>query len=113
MEKDTVLYFHNFSFNGYQDNFLNSLENLSDGSKFFITMARRFRPSRFVTRNGEWSLPWNQELIPKFRMPEYDPAFKLSFSAVTDLEALTIKSRIHRGEKFAVLYSGRIYQQKN
>lgn len=108
MEKDTVLYFHNFSFNGYQDNFLNSLENLSDGSKFFITMARRFRPSRFVTRNGEWSLPWNQELIPKFRMPEYDPAFKLSFSEVTDLEALTIKSRIHRGEKFAVLYSGGI-----
>lgn len=106
MDKNTTLYFHNFSYNGYQDSFLNSLENLSDGSKFFITMSKRFKPSRFVARMGEWSLPWPQELIPKFKMPDYDPSFKLSFEEVTNIEANKIKKRINQGEKFALMYSG-------
>lgn len=106
MDKDTVLYFHNISYNGYQDQFLDSLSSLSEGSKFFITMSRRFKPSRFISRNGEWSLPWPQELIPKFSMPDYDLSFKKTFEEVTDNEALLLRNRVRNGDKFALMWSG-------
>lgn len=108
MQDNKTLYFCNLSYNGYQDKFLNSIDVTKPGSKFIIDLAKRFRPSRFVARDGEWSLPWNQEMIPKFKMPSYNPSFKLSFSEVTDIEANKIKRRINQGENFAVTYSGGI-----
>jgi hypothetical protein len=108
MNKNTSLFFYNFSFNGYQDEFLNRLDQLSNGSNFFITLSRRFNPNRFIARTGEWSLPWKNEIIPKFKMPEPDYNFNKSFSEITDNEALKIADRIQQGEKFAVLYSGGI-----
>jgi hypothetical protein len=106
--QDKTLYFYNLSYNGYQDSFLDSIDTTNAGSKFFMGLAKKFRPIRFVARNGQWSLPWKQEVIPKFKMPEYDPCFKLSFAEVTDIEAQKIKQRIAEGEKFAVAYSGGI-----
>lgn len=78
------------------------------GGKFFINIAKRLNQSRFVGRNGEWSLPWEQVLIPGFEMHKYDPNFKLTFSEVTDRRALEIKARIQKGDRFAVMYSGGI-----
>jgi len=78
------------------------------GGKFFINISKRLSQSRFVGRNGEWSLPWEQKLIPGFEMLPYDPTFNLSFEQVTDNRALEIKARIQAGEKFAVMYSGGI-----
>jgi hypothetical protein len=108
MNRETKLYLYNFSYNGYQDDFLNSLEPLSPGASFFIKLSRRFKPNRLIARTGEWSLPWPQQLIPKFSMPEYDPSFSCSFEDVTDRQALKIKKRIQSGDKFALMYSGGI-----
>lgn len=103
------LYFHSLSFNGYQDSLLNTLYSECDtAGKFFIDISKRVNPSRFVSRNGIWSLPWGQKLIPGFEMPTYDSNFNLSFAEVTDRRASEIKGRIHSGEKFAVMYSGGI-----
>jgi hypothetical protein len=103
------LYFHSLSFNGYQDNILNNIYKESDtAGRFFIDISKRVNPSRFISRNGEWSLPWDQDLIPGFEMPEYNPNFDMSFSEVTDKRAQEIRTRIHAGEKFAVMYSGGI-----
>jgi len=110
LDKDDSLYFSSIIFNRYQDKFWNNLySEAPKGGKFFIDLARRINPCRFVTRNGEWSLPWNQEIPIGFEMPEYDPEFSLSFSEVTDRRAGEIKSLINdRGQKFAVMYSGGI-----
>lgn len=103
------LYFHSLSFNGYQDNILNDIYKECDtAGKFFIDISKRVNPSRFISRNGEWSLPWDQDLIPGFEMPEYNHNFNMSFSEVTDKRAQEIKTRIQAGEKFAVMYSGGI-----
>ena len=103
------LYFHSLSFNGYQDDILNSIySECDDAGKFFIDISRRVNPSRFVSRNGEWSLPWQQTLIPGFEMPEYNPAFNMSFEEVTNNRAIEIKKRVNTGEQFAVMYSGGI-----
>jgi hypothetical protein len=103
------LYFHSLSFNGYQDDVLNNIYTECDvGGKFFIDIARRVNPSRFVSRHGKWSLPWQQTIIPGFEMPAYDPTFKKTFDEITDARALVIKKRIALGEQFAVMYSGGI-----
>ena len=105
----TALYFSSLSYNGYQDNFLNQLHSEADtAGKFFINIAKRINPCRFVSRNGEWSLPWEQKLIPKFQMPAYDPTFNKTFSEITDAAANRLKTRIQKGEKFALMYSGGI-----
>jgi hypothetical protein len=103
------LYFHSISYNGYQDKILDSIykECLPPG-KFFIDISKRINPSRFVARDGEWSLPWQQTIIPGFEMPKFNPNFKLSFEEVTDNRALEIKKRVLQGEQFAVMYSGGI-----
>lgn len=107
---DDSLYFSSVIFNRYQDQFWNNLySEAAHSGKFFIDIARRVNPCRFVSRNGEWSLPWNQEIPPGFEMPDYDREFALSFSDVTDRRALMIKSLIvEQGQKFAVMYSGGI-----
>jgi hypothetical protein len=84
----------------------NVREKSSDGGKFYIDIAKKLSYVRFVPRDGEWSLPWNQELIPGFEMPDYEPNFSKSFAQVTDERANYIKARINNGDKFAVMYSG-------
>lgn len=109
LKPSDTLYFYNISFDTYHDKFWNDLHDSCDvGGKFFINIAKRLNPSRFVSRNGEWSLPWKQEIIPGYEMPNYDPTFNKSFAQVSDEKALLIKSRISQGEKFAVMFSGGI-----
>lgn len=104
-----TLYFSSISWNVYHDRIWQSIANeLGPDARFFINIGRRINPNRFVTRNGEWSLPWKQELIPGFEMPTYDPNFNKTFGEVSDAKAMTIKARIANGEQFAVMYSGGI-----
>jgi len=77
------------------------------GSKFYLDIAKRFRPHRLVSRNeGEWSQPWNQVVPDKFKMPVYNPTFNKTFEEVTDERAYEIKLGIQAGKKYAVMYSG-------
>ncbi len=104
-----TLYFSSISFNSYYNDVWNNIyQECDEGGKFYINVAKRLNPCRFVTRHGEWSLPWKQELIPGFEMPAYNPAFNKSFSEITDTKALSIKQQIQQGKKFAVMYSGGI-----
>ena len=81
-------------------------EKSGPGGQFYVDIAKKITQVRFVPRDGEWSLPWKQDLIPGFEMPNYDPNFSKSFEQVTDERANYIKGRIHNGDKFAVMYSG-------
>jgi hypothetical protein len=104
-----TLYFSNISFNLYHDKFWHDIHAESGpGGKFYINVAKRLNPLRFVSRNGEWSMPWKQEIIPGFEMPAYDPNFKKTFTQVTDEKALSIKARVNAGERFGVMFSGGI-----
>jgi len=105
MNRDTEIYFSSIIFNGYQDGFWNGLyPELTEGGKFMIDLGRRINPNRFVTRNGEWSLPWNQTLPPEFKMPELDLGFNKTFEQVTNERAQEIKHRINKNDQhFAVM----------
>jgi hypothetical protein len=108
---DDVLYFSSVNFNGYQNRFWQSVyADTSEGGRFFIDLARRLNPNRFVTRDSsEWTLPWPQEMIPKYKMVAYDADFAGSFSEVSDTKAQDFKRRINtNGERFAIMYSGGI-----
>lgn len=106
---DDTLYFLSLSYNTYTEKFWTDLEqDSSSEGKFFINLSRRIRPSRFITRNGEWPLLWKQEIVPGFEMPKYDPKFNLTFEECSDTQALEIKARIQKDEKFAIMYSGGI-----
>ena len=109
MQSDEILYFGNVR---YEQQFgpvafWDEVRTQSGpGGKFFIDLGKRLSPSRFVARAGEWSLPWNQQLMPGFEMPEYDPNFSKSFSDITDDRALYVRDLIRQGKKVAVMYSG-------
>lgn len=104
-----TLYFSSISFNHYHNKiWQNMADTLGPDARFFINISRRINPNRFVTRHGDWSLPWKQELIPGFEMPAYNPGYSRTFSEVSDLKAQQIKQRIAQGEQFAVMYSGGI-----
>lgn len=108
---DTSLYFASVNFNGYQNDFWqNTWLETSPGGKFYIDLGRRFNPNRFVTRNQSiWSLPWPQQIIPKFALVDYDADFTGTFAEVSDRRALDFQRRIRENdEKFVVLYSGGI-----
>jgi hypothetical protein len=103
-----TLYFSSISFNSYYNDVWNNIYQECDtGGKFYINIAKRLNPCRFVTRHGEWSLPWKQELIPGFEMPAYDANFSKSFDQVTDERALEIKKRILELREFHKNYGYR------
>lgn len=109
LKLDDTLYFSSVSFNYYHDHIWQKIyDDCPYDGQFFINISRRINPCRFITRNGEWSIPWKQELIPGFEMPEYDPNFKKTFQEVTDEKANRIKAEIEQGKKFAVMFSGGI-----
>jgi hypothetical protein len=109
MNLDKPLLFSSVAFTRYHDDFWNSIHaEAGEGGKFTIDIATKLTTNRFVPRHGEWSLPWEQTLIPGYEMPAYDPAFSKTFEQVSDERALEIKARVNAGEKFAVMYSGGI-----
>jgi hypothetical protein len=108
---EDTLYFHSIRSQGYDpcSVFWKEMRSqVNSAGKFYIDISKKFNRSRFVTRNGEWSLPFKQELIPGFEMPDYDATFTKTFEQVTDEKALKISKEIKQGKKFAVMYSGGI-----
>lgn len=104
-----TLYFSSHVVNWYTRDIWDQVyKNVPPEGQWYLKVYEKVLPNRLITRNGEWTTPWPQELIPKFRMPEYDPMFNKSFEQVTDENALRIRDRILQGEKFAVMYSGGI-----
>jgi len=110
LEINSTLYLSGITYNHYQADFWNEAKLESgSGGKFMIDLARVYKPQRFVSRSGEWSMPWPQEIPPGFEMPDYDPAFKKSFDEVSDDRAIDIKNLINlKNQKIAVMYSGGI-----
>lgn len=110
LTNDSTLYLSSIVYNYHQVDFWESLRNeVQDGGEFMLNLGKKYKPSRFVSRNGQWSLPWKQEIPPMFKMPTYDPTFSKSFDQVTDERALEIKQLINdKNQKFAVMYSGGI-----
>lgn len=110
LTNDSTLYLSSIVYNYHQIDFWESLRNeVQDGGEFMLNLGKKYKPSRFVSRNGEWSLPWKQEVPPMFKMPTYDPTFSKSFDQVTDERALEIKQLINeKNQKFAVMFSGGI-----
>jgi hypothetical protein len=104
-------YFNSVIWNGYQNNFWQSLsEELPAAGKFYIDISRRLNPNRLVSRcSAKWSIPFDQAVWPGLEMPAYTAGFDLDFAEVTDRRALEIKQRINTSdEKFVVMYSGGI-----
>lgn len=102
--------FSSIASNFYQDEFWQKVRKESaPGGKFSIDLAVKYGNNRFISRNGEWSLPWEQQLIEKFKMPKFDPSFDKSFAEVTDEKAIEIRNLIReKNQKFALMYSGGI-----
>jgi hypothetical protein len=106
---NSEILFSTIANNKYQQNFWQEVRKESGtGGQFMIDMSLRYNPNRFISRDGEWSLPWNQSVPDKFKMPSYDPTFNKHFDQITDARALEIRSLIHQGHKFALMYSGGI-----
>lgn len=109
LKLDEELLFSSINFNGYTNDYWTKVYNSTGtGGKFAIDLARRFNPNRFVSRdNSIWTMPFKQEIIPKYRMITPDTTFNLTFAECCDLKAMDFKGRIHKhNEKFAILYSG-------
>lgn len=84
------------------------IKDLPFAGQWYIKISERVHPLRHISRDGVWTTPWPQELIPKFVMPKYDPTYSKTFSEVTDENAQRIKHRVQTGEKFGVMWSGGI-----
>lgn len=110
LTKDKTLYLSGITYNHYQESFWESIRAESgSGGKFMLDLGIYYKPQRFVSRNGDWSMPWPQEIPPGFEMPEYNPAFNRSFDEITDDRAKQIAELIRtKNQKFAVMYSGGI-----
>jgi hypothetical protein len=108
MNKDTVLYLSGITYNYYQEEFWESLRpEIGEAGNFVLDMGKKFRPNRSISRNGEWSIPFPQEVPPMFKAPVYDPNFNKTFTEVTDARANDIKKCINeKNDKFAIMFSG-------
>lgn len=53
-------------------------------------------------------MPWPCKVVPGFEMPEYLPAFSMSFDEICDAKALDVRTKIRAGKRFALMYSGGI-----
>ena len=109
LDLNSKILFSTIANNKYQQTFWQDIRKESgSGGKFMVDLSLRYNPNRFVPRDGEWTLPWEQIVPDKFKMPKYDSSFNKSFNEVTDNRANEIKDLIHQGKKFALMYSGGI-----
>lgn len=110
VQKETVLYLSSVAYNYYQKEFWDSIrEESGSGGKFIVDISKLYKPQRFVSRNGEWSVPWPQKIPPGFEMPQYESNFNKNFSDVSDERAKEISELIRtKNYRYAVMYSGGI-----
>lgn len=110
LDLNKKLYLSGITYNYYQEQFWESIRQESgSGGKFMLDLGIYYKPQRFVSRNGEWSMPWPQDIPPGFEMPSYDPSFNKSYDQICDERAMEIAGLINsKNQKFAVMYSGGI-----
>jgi hypothetical protein len=108
LNNNSVLYLSGITYNHYQQDFWESVRHESgSGGKFMLDLATLYKPQRFVSRNGEWSLAWPQEIPPGFEMPKYDPSFNKTFDEISQTRAREVAELINtKNQKFVVMYSG-------
>lgn len=108
LSKDSVLYLSGITYNHYQQDFWNSLyDGAGSGGKFVLDLGKLYKPQRFVSRSGVWSMPWPQKIPPGFEMPNYDSKFTKSFGEISDQRAREIADLINQqNQNFVVMYSG-------
>jgi hypothetical protein len=102
--------FTNIVFNGYQNSFwTDTWHNASPDGKFYIDIARRLNPNRFISRcNATWTTPFDQDIWPGMEMPKYNKNFSKTFEDITDERSMDILNGIREGKKYAIMYSGGI-----
>jgi len=110
MNLDTKLYYTSVNWDGQEGNkfWEKTYSEVGAGGKFVIDFARRINPNRFSTRdNSIWTLPWPDEILPKYKLVQYDPNYTGSFAEASDSKAMEYARRIdENNEKFAIMYSG-------
>ena len=110
MNLDTKLYYTSVNWDGQEGNkfWEKTYNEVGAGGKFVIDFARRINPNRFSTRdNSIWTLPWPNEILPKYKLVQYDPNYTGSFAEASDSKAMEYARRIdENNEKFAIMYSG-------
>jgi hypothetical protein len=112
MNADTKIYYSSVNWDGAEANtfWTETYNEVGPGGKFVIDLARRINPNRFSTRDSsEWSLPWPDEILPKYKLIQYDSTYTGTFSEASDSQAMDYARRIdENNEKFAIMYSGGI-----
>lgn len=111
LKLDDTLYFSSIGYNGYSNAFWDDVyKSTGEGGRFAIDLGKRINPNRHVSRNESiWTMPWPQEIIPKYQLETYDPTYTADFSDTTDAVAQGFRKRIvEKNEKFAIMYSGGI-----
>lgn len=110
MNLDTKVYYTSVNWDGAEANTFwnNTYNEVGAGGKFVIDFARRINPSRFSTRDSSiWTLPWPNEILPKYKLVDYNPNFTGTFFEASDSKAMDFARRIdENNEKFAIMYSG-------
>jgi len=109
LKLDDRIYFSSISYNNRYNRYWDNLRlHVPDGGVFAIDLGWRINPNRFIGRVGTWSIPFPQDVMPEYAMPQYDPDFKMTWAEVTDLQAVKVKQGITEGKKYAVMFSGGI-----
>jgi hypothetical protein len=112
MNADTKIYYSSVNWDGAEANtfWTETYNEVGPGGKFVIDLARRINPNRFSTRDSsEWTLPWPDEILPKYKLIQYDSTYTGTFSEASDSQAMDYARRIdENNEKFAIMYSGGI-----
>jgi hypothetical protein len=108
LNNNSSLYLSGITYNYYQQDFWESTRaEAGSGGKFMLDLSMLYKPQRFVSRNGEWSLAWPQQIPPGFEMPTYNASFNKSFKDISDDRAREIANLINlKNQKFVVMYSG-------
>lgn len=108
---DSNLYFTSINYMNvhlkkYWDTFYPQFDK---NARLWIDIAKYFSKNRLINRAGEWSSPWETQIVPGFEMPQFDLNFSMSFEEITDQRALDIKKLIQNtNTRVAVYYSGGI-----
>jgi hypothetical protein len=110
LDLDTPLYYASNKFKGYHGALTKSIyATAGPGGKFWLDIGRFTEANWFVSRNGEWTTPWQARVVSDFEMPKYAKDFAPTFAEVTDRQACAIGKLIQETDaKVALYYSGGI-----
>lgn len=112
MSQQTNLYFYNIeSADSFSSAFWKKTQNSiqAQGGKFVLDMSLK-EPYRWINRSaGDWSDPWPITVLEKYKIPDYDPNFRKSFTEIMDSRAQEVIKEIRDKDiNFILSWSGGI-----